>query len=454
MKLCVLGGGGFRTPFVWQALLRDPGSPRVTEVVLQDADPLRLQGISRVLGAMAAGFDDPPVLRTTTDLDTALEGADFVFAAVRIGGLRGRVLDERVALDLGVLGQETTGPGGLSYALRTLPFMLDVAARMRRLAPTAWLLNFTNPAGIVTQGVQQVLGDRVVGICDTPADLGRRVVALLGADPATTRLDYAGLNHLGWLNRVLVDGVDVLPGLLADADRLADLEEAQVFGARWLAELGSVPNEYLYYYYRRREALQRIAAAAATRGEQLQRTQGDFFTGLADTAPDEALRRWRRTVDERNAGYMADARGGPHTTGHDGPPETDPAQQGYAGVALAVMAALARDEPASLVLDVRNAGAVAAVPDDAVVEIPVVVDAAGVHRQPVSPLDLHQSGLVQQLKAVELGVVAAVRDRDPVQALRAFALHPLVDSVDVARDLLAGYRRAFPETDALLGPAC
>ena len=230
MKLCILGGGGFRTPYVYQALLRDHGSPRIDEVVLQDVDDDRLRSMAGLLRQLAESFPDAPSIVETTDLDVALAGSDFVFTAVRIGGLAARCCDERVALDLGVLGQETTGPGGLAFALRTVPFMLHVAARLKVLAPDAWLLNFTNPAGIVTEAVQRVLGDRALGICDTPSGLGRRVAGLLGLDAGTVQLDYVGLNHLGWMRRVLSDGVDVLPRLLADDAALSGMEEGVVFG--------------------------------------------------------------------------------------------------------------------------------------------------------------------------------------------------------------------------------
>lgn len=168
MKLCILGGGGFRTPYVYQALLRDTGSPRVDEVALHDVDATRLEGMVRILRQLAEGFPDAPRLVPTTVLPEALQGSRFIFAAVRIGGLRGRCCDERVALDLGVLGQETTGPGGLAYALRTVPFMLDVARQVRELAPDAHFLNFTNPAGIITEAMQSVLGDRVLGSATPP----------------------------------------------------------------------------------------------------------------------------------------------------------------------------------------------------------------------------------------------------------------------------------------------
>lgn len=451
MKLCILGGGGFRTPFVWQALLRDSGSPRVDRVALYDTDPSRLQTMQAILSSLAADFPDPPALEAGTDLDRALDGSDFVFAAIRVGGVRGRQLDEHVALDLGVLGQETTGPGGLSYALRTLPVMIDIAQRIRDRAPSAYLINFTNPAGIITEALQTELGDRVVGICDTPSELGRRIAGILGHDHRTIGMDYAGLNHLGWMRRVIVDGRDVLPDLLADDDRLARLEEAGIFGVDWLRTLGMIPNEYLYYYDFRREALARIRGSGPTRGDFLASTQNAFYTAAAHAADVAGL--WRRAVDEREASYMAEARGGRQgapTTERD--TATDPSQLGYAGVALAVMRAISRDEPATAILNVRNGDTLTGMPADAVVEVPTMIDADGVHPLPVTQPGLSELGLMHQVKAVERHVIAAVRERSERQALLAFARHPLVDSVAVAAELLAGYRSAIPEVDAVFAP--
>ncbi|WP_369070516.1 family 4 glycosyl hydrolase [Kineococcus terrestris] len=449
MKLAVLGGGGFRTPFVWQALLRDDGDPRVDHVVLHDTDPARLAGMRTVLDQLARGFARPPALETTTDLDTALRGADVVFSAVRVGGLAGRVADERVALDLGVLGQETTGPGGLAYALRTVPVAVDVAHRVRELAPRALVLNFTNPAGLVTEAMQAVLGERVVGICDTPSGLGRRVARLLGHDPGDVELDYVGLNHLGWLRRVLVDGRDVLPALLDDDALLARLEETALFGAGWLRTLRCVPNEYLYYWYRGAEAVRTLREAPRTRGEDLLATQRDFFTALP-AAGERAADLWRATALARHATYMAEAKDGHVAEGHDGPPETDPDQQGYAGVALAAVAAVARDESARAVLDVRNGGTVAGLPEDAVVEVPVVLDARGATPVALPPPDLHQLGLMAQVKAVERLTIEAALTGERERAVQAFAVHPLVRDLATARALVDGYVQRIPEVAAVL----
>lgn len=450
MKLCILGGGGFRTPYVYQALLRDAGSPRITEVALYDVDEQRLQVMMTILGQLASPFADAPRLTPTTDLAEAVAGSDFVFAALRVGGLEGRRCDEHVALDLGLLGQETTGPGGLAYALRTVPVMVQIAQLIAELAPQAYVMNFTNPAGIITEAMQTVLGDRVLGICDTPSGLGRRVAELLGLDPRRTQLDYVGLNHLGWLRRLLYDGRDVLPEVLSDDALLGQLEEGQVFGLDWIRSLRSLPNEYLYYYYFHRDAVRGIVAAGTTRGDFLARTQQEFYAQAAAAGP-EAAELWRRSVARRSASYMAEARGGTqeHPVG-ERDIETDPSQQGYAGVALAVMAAISRNERATMILNVRNGSTLTGLPPDAVIEVPAVVDANGAHPLSTTQPDLHQLGLMAQVKDVERRIIAAALSGSRAEAVQAFALHPLVDSVRVAEQLVAGYIEAIPEVAAVL----
>ncbi|WP_040385089.1 6-phospho-beta-glucosidase [Demetria terragena] len=446
MKLAMLGGGGFRTPLVYGALLRDRGPGRVTQVVLQDSDPARLAVISGVLRQMANGVDDAPTIVETVDLDQALTGADFVFSAIRVGGLAGRIADERVALDLGVLGQETTGPGGLAYALRTVPVALDIAERVARCAPQAWVINFTNPAGIVTEAMQGVLGDRVIGICDSPIGLARRAIQALGLRDAeaSVEIDYVGLNHLGWLRGLNHDGRDVLPDLLADADRLMTLEEGRLFGPAWLATLGAIPNEYLYYYYYNREAVAAIIAADQTRGEFV-RDQQEAFYRAAERDPERASDLWNHARAEREATYMREARADDEARDAE-----DLESGGYEGVALALMRAIAHDEPARLILNVRNGATVPQLPEDASVEVMCTVDQNGPRPVSIAPPQGAMLGLMQQVKAVERLVIQAVREGSADRALAAFANHPLVDSVTTARNLLDGYCTASHDTAALL----
>ncbi|MFG1706218.1 6-phospho-beta-glucosidase [Nonomuraea sp. M3C6] len=443
MRLAVLGGGGFRVPLVYGALLRDRAKPRVEEVVLYDVSEDRLEAIRHVLRQLAAGHDDPPAVRITTDLDTALRDAAFVFSAIRVGGLAGRTADERVALELGLLGQETTGPGGIAYGLRTVPVAVRVAERVAALAPRAWVINFTNPAGMITEAMRRVLGDRVIGICDSPIGLVRRAAAALGLDPARVSPDYVGLNHLGWLHGLVHEGRDVLPGLLADETALRQVEEARIFGADWVRTLGALPNEYLYYYYFTHESV--AAISGQTRGESLLGQQEEFYAAVR-ARPGQALAEWVRARRQRDATYMAEARDFTDAGERDA---ADLEAGGYEGIALALMAAIARGEPTSMILNVRNGTAVPGLPEEAVVEIPCAVDGAGVRPLATRPLPGRFLGLVQQVKAVEQTAIEAALTGSSRLAVAAFALHPLVDSVATARRLLDGYRARIPELAAV-----
>lgn len=440
MRLAILGGGGFRVPLVYRALLGDRAEGRITEVVLHDVDGARAGAIARVLADQAAGVPAAPAVRVTTDLDDALRGADFVFSAIRVGGLEGRAADERVALAEGVLGQETVGAGGIAYGLRTVPVAVDIAHRVRRLAPEAWVINFTNPAGLVTEAMARHLGDRVIGICDSPVGLGRRVATLLGAEPGRAWLDYVGLNHLGWLNGLEVDGQDLLPRLLGDRDLLESFEEGKLYGADWLQSLGAIPNEYLHYYYFNRETVHAYRAAERTRGAFLRDQQARFYDELRNPEA-AAFKTWDATRAEREATYMAHSR---EAAGAGERAPEDMESGGYERVALALMRAIARDERATLILNVRNRTTLPELDSDAVIEVPCLVDASGPHPAAVSPLPGHATGLVCAVKAVEREVLAAADSGSRATAVKAFALHPLVDSVSVARRLVDGYRQAHP----------
>ncbi|MGW2178257.1 6-phospho-beta-glucosidase [Streptomyces sp. NPDC001732] len=440
MKLTILGGGGFRVPLVYGALLADHAEGRVSAVTLYDTDADRLAAVARVLAEQAENVPDAPTVDATTDLDEALRGADFVFSAIRVGGLEGRAADERVALDQGVLGQETVGAGGIAYGLRTVPVAVDLARRIARLAPDAWVINFTNPAGLVTEAMSRHLGDRVIGICDSPVGLGRRIARVLGADPDRARIDYVGLNHLGWVRGLHIDGRDELPRLLADPALLGSFEEGRLFGADWLRSLGAVPNEYLHYYYFNREAVRAYQDAEQTRGAFLREQQEGFYARMKDpTAP--ALATWNRTRAEREATYMSENR---EVAGVGERDESDLESGGYEQVALALMRAVARNERTTLILNVPNRTTLPVLDAEAVIEVPCLVDANGARPVAVDPLPYHAVGLVTAVKAVERAVLEAAESGSRATAVKAFALHPLVDSVTVAERLVDGYARAHP----------
>lgn len=440
MRLTILGGGGFRVPLVYAALARSAGQVDVDEVVLQDVDARRLSAIAEVLTDFRAACPQAPLVATTTDVDEAISGAGIIFSAIRVGGTTGRVHDERVAIDLGLLGQETVGPGGLAFALRTVPVVEDLAARIAVLAPQAWTISFTNPAGVITEAMSTHLGSRVFGICDTPIGLVRRVARALGIDPAQAQVDYLGLNHLGWLRSMRTNGTDLLPGLLQDPQRLADLEEVRYLGTERVQAMGAIPNEYLYYYDRARAG--RLPRTwGQTRGEFLQDQQASFYAAAGTPG---ALQRWQQHLQQREATYMAEAREGERTAAdvHGG---------GYHEVAVDLMAALRNGSPAEMILNLPNAGTIPGLPTDAVIEVPAHVDATGARPLPPGiPLTPEQQELIGGVKASERELIAAARARSRSMAAGAFAAHPLVNSIDLGRQLVDGYIAVHPELQALL----
>ena len=452
MRLTIVGGGGFRVPLVLQALHDAGERVPITEVVLHDVDPGRLRVMAAVWAARRAAGGDPtpgtPVrfsLTTTTDLDDALRGAAVVFSAIRVGGAEGRVRDERAAMAADLLGQETIGAGGLTYALRTVPVADELAAALARVAPDAWCINFTNPAGLVTEAMR-ARHARTVGICDTPIGLVRRALRTLRREPAAfdrgeVAVDYAGLNHLGWLLGLRTpEGADLLPGLLADDAALGTLEEVRLIGADWVRAVGALPAEYVYYYLHGRRSRAALAQAATTRGEDVTAQQRDFYAA-ALAAPGRADELWRAAHAARDASYMATERAA------SGAGERDEGDLGggYHEVAVDLMCALVGDEEHRMVLDVPNrhpdgAPVVPGLDTDTVVEVPVLA-----RRDAVVPLPLRRVpspediALMARVRACERLMADAARSHGPDRerlAWRALAAHPVVGDVAAARAVL------------------
>ena len=443
MKLTIVGGGGFRVPLVYGALLERAERLGLAEVVLHDIDTSRLERIGSVLDGLASEHGDKLPFRTTTDLVDAVEDADYVFCAIRVGQLEGRVVDEDVPLGLGVLGQETTGPGGICFALRTIPVMVRLAETVAKHAPRAWMINFTNPAGMVTEAIQQVLGDRVVGVCDSPSGMCRRVAAAVGRRPEELWFDYYGLNHLGWLKGVRDhDGNQLLDGLLEDDAALAGFEEGRLFGGEWLRSLGMIPNEYLYYFYYGADTVQSIRRQPQPRGAFLLEQQAAFYAA-GDQSPEEALASWRATRHDRERSYMAEARGAAGITGEHEEWSGDPG--GYEGEAMALVDAIANNERAVMILNTANRSALPFLDEDAVVEVPALVGHAGPVPTAAGPVPEHARALIATIKDVERTTIEAALTGSTDLAVRALALHPLVPSVSVARRIFAGYRERLPE---------
>jgi 6-phospho-beta-glucosidase len=455
MKVALLGGGGFRTPQVWQALVGMDERTAVEELVLHDVSNGRLACIEAVLKGLERERGQGPRVRVTTDMIDAVEDASAVLCAIRVGGLEGRVVDETVPVREGVLGQETVGPGGICYALRTIPEMLRIAHTVAQRAPDAWFLNFTNPAGLVTETVRPELGDRVVGICDSPRALCARVAAALGLSSRDLEFDYGGLNHLGWLLAVRNKEQDVLPALWVDDLALGRIEEASLFGAHRLRRWKLIPNEYLVYYEAPEAIVSSYRRAGQTRAEVLLVQQRRFYATV-EPDPDAALAGWRRARDERHGTYMAEARvdAEPELAAAPGPDEfvagersPQPDEEfddcGYATVAAEFLEATSRDEDGTMILNVAN-GPLTELDADAVVEVPCLVSRTGVRPRAFGSLPQSQTGLVARIKEVERTTIRAALEGSRALALDALAAHPVVPSREAAERILTGYLAALP----------
>jgi 6-phospho-beta-glucosidase len=440
VKIAVVGGGGFRVPLLYGALLDPTVRIGVDELALHDVDESRLARIAPVLEGLAVERGRELPFCATTDLDEALEGAAFVFCAIRVGRLEGRVLDERVPLEEGVVGQETTGPGGICFALRTVSVMVRLAEAVADRAPDAWFVNFTNPAGLVTEAVQGVLGDRAIGVCDSPSALCRRVAAALGRRREELWFDYFGLNHLGWLGGVHDGRRDLLPDLLAEEDRLLSFDEGALFGAEWLRSLRMIPNEYLSFYYFASDTVEALRSGLELRAEFLLRQQSAFYDG-ADSTATAALAAWRATRRERENSYFAEARAAVGL----GLPELREDRGGYEGEALGLVEAIVRNEQRVLILNVANRSSLPFLDEAAVVEVPCVVGRAGAVPTAVGDVPGHARALIEAVKEVERTAIRATLTGSRELAVQALALHPLVPSVNVARRIFDTHRARDPE---------
>ncbi len=442
VKLALIGGGGFRTPVIYRAIAAGETTTRYDELALYDVDPARLARIETVLAGIDEQLGTHVPRLATTRLDAALDGADVVYCAVRVGGNAGRLIDETVAIEAGAIGQETTGAGGIAFALRTVPVVTEIAREVERRAPTALFINFTNPVGLVTEAIRRVLGDRVVGICDAPEDLCLRIAGALGCRAEDLWFDYFGINHLGWVRSVLQGNRDVLPGLLADSERLRSMEEGRLFGVDWLRSFGLIPNEYLYYFYQQRQAIDAMRSGHV-RAAYVDQQQDAFFR--PGGSPADGLRAWHRALSEREAHYMDEAWSGREDEHVEVLAARTPG--GYGALALGLVDALASDDARVRILNVANRSSLPFLDADAIVEVPCVVGRGGIVPVAIGTVPLDVQGLILQVRAAERAAIDAALSGSRTLAIRALALHPLVPSVDVATTLLDRYAARHPELE-------
>jgi len=412
VKIAVVGGGSTYTPELVSGLSREHERLPVEELALHDIDAERREVVGGLAARMldAQGFAGS--LSVTDDLDRALDGANFVLIQIRVGGQTARLSDETVPLACGCIGQETTGAGGFAKALRTVPVVLEIAERVRqRSAPGAWIVDFTNPVGIVTRSLLDA-GHRAVGLCNVAIWFQRWIAELYDVDPARVLVDHVGLNHLTWIRHALVDGTDVLPALLAE--RGDDVSERVQLPSALVQELGVLPSPYLHYFYRhdevfeeQRDGTPRAATVAAIERE------------LLELYRDPTLVEKPLLLEQRGGAFYSEA-------------------------ATALVASLSAGTGDLQVVDVRNTGAVPGLADDDVVELLARITTDGPLPLPQPALAPELLGLVQHVAAYERLTAETAITRDPVTARKALLTHPLIGQTAIADELVELLTAAEP----------
>jgi 6-phospho-beta-glucosidase len=450
-KVTVIGGGGVRTPLVIHGLAQAQQLLQIDRLALYDVDEERVQTIARlgreILRRANADFE----IRVSSRLEEAAEGADFVVNSIRAGGIAARARDERIAIEHDLAGQETTGPAGVAMALRTIPVTLQHARIVERVAPGAWFINFTNPAGLITQALQQHTGLRVIGICDTPSELFHKIAEAAGEAPGEMVFDYAGLNHLGWVRRVLLRGEDITERLLSDTEFLRRVYPTGLFDPELIRTLRLIPTEYLFFYYSQRKAHANQVRAGASRGEEIGRLNADLFQRLASADAALGLAVYRAYLLQRNVSYMkleARAESAFQVSAFQVAKEDyDPFETatGYHRIALDVMTSLICGQSRSAVVNVRNGGAIEDLEADDVVEVPCDIDRDGPRPRRTGRLPDSVRGLVQSVKAYERTTIRAAMTGSGSLAQLAMLECPIIGQWELAASLRTSLIDGDPE---------
>lgn len=446
-KVTIIGGGGIRTPLVVHGLVEAQVQLSLNEISLFDIDPERVQLIAALSRHIASQFGGEVKITTPATIEQAVEGANFVISSIRVGGIAARARDERLAIEHGIAGQETTGLGGLAMALRTIPVTLDHAHVVERLAPEAWFISFTNPAGLITQALSAHTKLKLIGICDTPSEMFHRIALALNAPLEAVNCDYFGLNHLGWIRRVTLNGEDVTARLLNDDSALHSLYHSELFDPEMIRTLGLIPSEYLFFYYEQQRALANQRKAGTSRGEEIAKLNSQLFGQLqaelkAERLP-EALAIYRHYLQQRSGAYMkleAEA-GSAFQPGVEQQEDPFTAATGYHRIALDVMTALMSDQPSRVVVNVANAGSINGLKADDVVEVPCQINQQGARPAIIGNLPDSVLGLVQSVKEYERLTIRAATEKSRELAKLALLAYPLVGQ----------WRKASGLIDALIG---
>ena len=425
MKIAVIGGAGVRVPLLVNGLVSS--DLPVDEIALFDI----VRDRQRPIAALASRFAGRVRVDVASSPAAAIEGADYVFTSIRVGGIEQRARDEQAALAVGLVGQETVGPAGFAMAMRTIPHLVAYARAIEQHAPRAWMINFTNPVGIVTQAVAGETGVRIIGICDTPTELFEEIAHALTIPSSECVFDYFGLNHLGWVRDVFHRGQPQLERLWRQPERLTSLYRAPLFDADYLCTLRLLPTEYVFYYERPEVAVANLKRAGESRGMVVTGLNQQLFRDLADASIDP-VRVYEAYLAARDAGYMQIESGATATVARS----PWAALTGYDKIALNTVRAIHFTTGQVIPLNVRNGGAIDGLEPDDIVEVPCVVGSDGASPRRVGAMPATVASLVTRVKEYERLTVRAARSGRRQDAIDALASNPLVPTRALAEQLV------------------
>ena len=449
-KIAAIGGGGVRTPLLIFGVNEAAQQLGAEELALYDPDRERAQVMADLGRAIVEREGGKLHVRVAASAEEAVDGASFVLHSIRVGGIAARAQDEKTSIDNGYPGQETTGPGGVAMGLRTVGAAIEYARLVEKHSPNAWFINFTNPAGLITQAISHHTGARVVGICDTPTELFHRIAVVLGTPPEQVTCKYLGLNHLGWVREVRVNGKNVLPQILADDNLLSQLYSASLFDHDLLRTLELLPTEYLYFYYCRRRALENQKAAGTSRGEEILRMNDQLFADLRahlhSGQSAKAIQTYTDYLNQRSGSYMkleASAGSAFDATNmlHEDPFRT---ATGYHRIALDVMKALRGTAPTRIVVNVPNRGAIKEVDWNDIVEVPCSIANDDIQPEACGSLPEAVRGLVLSVKGYERAAIDSVVFSSYSLGRKAMLLYPPIGEWEPSKDLMDAFVTNHP----------
>ena len=443
MKITVIGGGGVRSMFLAKSLSQNAKRLGITDLVFMDNNEKKLNIYGKMAREVAKRIDSSLIFTLTSDPVEAVTDADYVITTIRVGEDDMRVKDERIALSYDLLGQETTGAAGFSFAMRSVPALAQYCELIKEHAKKeVKVFNFTNPAGVVSQTLRDMGYDFTYGICDAPSGLLHSFAKLYGVSQDEITGECYGLNHLSFFKSIQLNGKEIMTDLLED-DRVYESTDMRFFEKELALHLGCILNEYLYYFYYREEAISNILAAKVTRGEvikdinlhmteELSRMdiEGDF---------DNCLKVYEQWYDKRESAYMANETG---IKSHKPPFTFDINEKdsgGYAGVALKYIEAELSGEPKEMILCVPNNGAIEGLKDTDVVEVSCTITRDGYTPHKIEEPGELQMELIRRVKSYERLASSAIRNRDKKEAVDCLMLHPLVNSYSLAKALMEQY---------------